>query len=163
MGHLDVYNDPEAVVPADWSAQAIVDRELVRLATTAHVAAMCVQKRRRLGIDATSEELSEDKKRGRRIEHLCRSMFRGWRTEVESTDMVGPKPGSKGWVEIQQTAATIDWDMYLDELYCELTERMRLVVTWCLRNDNKRMANRVVNRYLTELDRVSVILGRKGR
>jgi hypothetical protein len=58
--------------------------------------------RRRLGGDATSDELAIDKKRAKRLAHCWRTSLRAWGAQESSSDVLEQ--------EIRQRAATVHWE-----------------------------------------------------
>jgi hypothetical protein len=122
MAFLAELHDPELDVPSGITAARITTEEKERLTRMTAVASLAVAIPRRVGSDATPEELAIDKKRARRVKHALEQCLFAWE---ETKDVKLPENDV-----LRQEAATIVWESWWEEHQVYLESRVRLVVTW---------------------------------
>jgi hypothetical protein len=144
MSFLAPLHDPAMEVPEGTDAERITAEELERLARMVNVAMMAAEIPRRVGDEASAEELAIDKKRCRRVRHALTGCYKGWSG--------GNLPEEERSDELRQEAAQIDWMAWWGEHDTWLNNRTRLVVTWCFNNGgDERWAKSAVVKYQNEL------------
>ena len=116
--YLATWYDPALEPGQDLTAKAMREEEIVRLTKLLSVAQAAGTIARRLGADATDEELAIDKKRCRRIAHVAQKVLVSWGVEKpKTTDAI-------------REAAIVDWQRWWSEHRVWLDNRRRLVATW---------------------------------
>lgn len=158
VNFLDSFYDPKADYPDDWSIEDIVLEEIHRLVEFGYIAHRASERGRRLGGDATRAELSSDKKRSRRIAHVCRTAERAWQTEFKTSGVSVVPCSDERKRELNALAGRLDWAAEIHTRNIALVNRATLVVSWAKDWQIpvvKRFANRALNRYLSEIERMS--------
>jgi hypothetical protein len=122
VSYLAQWVDPTLEVNLRDTVKKIEKEEVDRLLHLFKLAAEAGQISRRLGSDATGEELSIDKKRCRRIAHVATQCIVAW-TDKENINLAG---GS----DVKQEAAVIDWPRWWDEHQVWILQRQRYIATW---------------------------------
>jgi hypothetical protein len=122
MSYGDEWFDPGMEVniadtPERISAQEC-DRLLVQARTTMYAAALP----RRLGPDATREELALDKRRAKRFMHALVQAYKSWGGDLTLINA----PTS----EERQNGAQVVWETLLEDQRAYLNTRLRYVATW---------------------------------
>jgi hypothetical protein len=96
---------------------------------------------RRLGGEATSEDLALDKKRCRRVAHAFIQSYKGW-DKRELHPILDD--------EIRQAGAQLDWTTFSAEHRVAISTRGIYVVTWALRSGQRRWAKKAATNFLNE-------------
>ena len=145
---LDRAYDPKLEV-GEHTRLALEQQEQRRLAELGLMATVAGSIPRRLGQDATSEELAADKKTARRVGYIalkCEKMWVKKKLKVDVTD------------EIRIAGAQIDWNSWW-QLHQEfLSVRIAYLSTWALRNHEVRWGNHAVTNLQSELKWLRMIL-----
>lgn len=118
MPFLTEYLDLAITVRADDSAEAIAAAEVERLQQLTAVFRAAAAHPRRLGGDATPEELAIDKKRAKRLAYAAEQSLKGW----------GAEPAEYG--EATKIAATIRFEQWWEEHERRIRARQRYIATW---------------------------------
>jgi hypothetical protein len=152
---LDEYYDETFELSAerlrDWSPNGEASQRCLWLARNAKITSLAEQIPRRLGGDATPQELSADKKNMRRSSYMLRTQSEIWLGVIP--EPVRPK---------------INWDEYTDSMRISAAQMIfhnwisgAIVDTQILRKEittrsvqtgNRKWANRVVNLLTKEID-----------
>jgi len=119
MAFLQQFIDPGLRVSKSDTPESLAQKEIERLQELHAIAIASMNIPRRLGGDATDEELANDKRCGRRVAHVAAQCLRAWGTE--------PKPISKN---ISRAAAQVRWSRWMAEHLLYLDQRMRYIATW---------------------------------
>jgi hypothetical protein len=119
MAFLQQFIDPSLRVTKADTPESLTGKEVERLQELHAIATASMAIPRRLGGDASDEELALDKKCGRRVAHVAEQCLKSWGTE--------PKPISKN---IGRAAAQVRWSRWMAEHLLYLDQRMRYVATW---------------------------------
>lgn len=140
------FYDSELRLPKIESREALESAEVERLARSLAVVLMTGSIPRRLGGDATSEELAIDKKRAKRVGHAINQSLKGWirKTPVLPLD-----------AKIRQEGAQLDWKIWHEAHVAEVANQLRLISTWAIQNDEERWAKSAVVRLENELNWIS--------
>lgn len=158
MSYSEEFFDEEARFPEHWQGRDIIAIEqFYRLSATVQAAEMSLNMSRRLGGDATREELAADKRSARRVAHYCRQFAGAWLTEVPDTAIPPVPKNHRMHKSIRKLASVVEWDAFADALESELLDQCRLIVSWAYENDDKKFANRAASRLLKEIDRMKEI------
>lgn len=120
MSYLDTYVDLALPIPAEERAITITEDEVERLTKLLAVARLAQSIPRRLGAEASAEQLAEDSRRGKRIAHVASQLLTSWGGDP------GVSPGDVG-----REAATVNWDRWWEEHQVWLVNRQRYLATWC--------------------------------
>lgn len=82
---------------------------------------------RRLGSDASPEELAMDKKRSRRVAHALRQSLLSWQKKIElQVDD-----------EIRRDGAQLNWDKWSTKFLTDLRLQMSCVATWAVAKEDE--------------------------
>lgn len=144
--------DPALEIPADTTTESIAKEEVERLARLTAVAATSVSIPRRLGADASPEELAIDKRRGRRVTHALAQCLGAW-----NGGPFGDLPETEA---IRQDAAIMLWDRWWEEHQVWLGNRLCFIATWAKKTENgdERWAKSAVVKLTNEQRWVSYAL-----
>lgn len=138
-GHLDL----KLTVRATDSAAAIQTQEIERLQQLVAVMTAAATHPRRLGGDATAEELALDKKRAKRVLYIAEKCLSMWGGEPAPFD------------EATRIAATLRWEDWWSEHERRIQQRQRYIATWCHRygdqNGDIKWTNQALTRLTSEL------------
>ena len=118
MSYLAQWYDHSMVISEDDTAESIERAEVQRLAKLLAIAAQVQATPRRLGSDATPEELALDKRRAKRISHVAGQLLTGWGGTSNSTG------------DISREAAQVEWRRWWNEHQVWLINRQRYIATW---------------------------------
>ena len=124
MTFLAEWYDPGLETDPAETVESVTTAEISRLARQASIVSIAMGMPRRLGGDASSEDLSLDKRRAKRISHVLMQCLDAWQGE---TDKPGPLPLDDG---IRMEAASIDWSEWCKSQQVWLRNRIRYIVTW---------------------------------
>ena len=142
--YLGRYFDSGIPLPRYDSREAIEEYETKRIARTLAVVVVAGSIPRRLGRDATDEELARDKQHARRIGHALQQSLRGWTNkpifEVVTLDD-----------KIRSEGATVEWDHLVESHMTIVRSRLRVVATWATRKDEQRWGRSAIVRLENEL------------
>lgn len=135
-GWLGRWVDTSLRIPADLDGERISAEEIERLLTDLSIVLYASQIPRRLGGDALSDELAEDKRRCRRVSWALRQSLRQWTPKVEL-----PNPVPEG---LRQAGAQLEWTVYREQHDAILTERTKRAATWAALNGEKKWGATIV-------------------
>ena len=121
---LGRYFDAEAVLPDGLTAESIAEEEIERISRRLAVVIAAGSHPRRLGGDASSDELALDKRRARRVAHALKQALFAW-TDGRWAEL----PDSE---ETRQEGSQIDWLLWGEAHDAEINERLRVVATWSM-------------------------------
>jgi len=123
VSFLTLYYDPALEVGREDTRASLIAAEAERLSRQYAVMMHATTIPRRLGPDASSEELAADKKRARRAAHVFEQCYLAWtkrKTVQKQKDEA-----------LLQEGATLIWDNWWGEHQLYLNRRVVYVVTWC--------------------------------
>ncbi len=135
-GWLGRWVDTSLRIPGDLDPERISAEEIERLLTDLAIVLYASQIPRRLGGDALSEELAEDKRRCRRVGWALRQSLRQWTPNVE---LPNPVPEY-----LRQAGAQLEWTVYGEQHSAVLTERTKRAATWAALNGEKKWGATIV-------------------
>ena len=134
---LQAYFDPRAN-PVDLPPEHIALRERTRLIQAGMLARCVWSMKRRLGQDATHEELANDKQISRRVEHC----------ELKYAQMWGDEPVNGE--DLRISAAQVRWEDWLAETLSGIGARRLRIATWAIRYGYEREGRQFVHRLCQE-------------
>lgn len=146
---LQRYFDPE-LKPRAASREELETAEVERISRALSVVLLAGSIPRRLGGDASSEDLALDKKRAKRSAHALNQAMRGWVKKAFSLDTPSQ--------EIRKEAAQIDWVQWREAHIIEVHNRLLLIATWGILNNEERWAKSAVVRLENELSWIGYAL-----
>lgn len=139
------YFDPELEVPK-LTIPELVSAQQDRLARELVISIHSGSIPRRLGGDASDQELAADKKRAKRVSWALKQSLAGWSKKF-------PKlPVDE---ELRVAGAQLVWQTWYEEFMTEVNEQARIVVTWSVQNDEQRWGRSAVVKFENELNWVS--------
>lgn len=137
-----------------WTATGQAEEEMDRLAYGINVAASAVAVPRRLGPDATPEELAADKKLAKGILHRLRELLRLWQ-DLATVDAAEAEPDEDAAAE----GARVDWEEWSEDWTADLIQRRGEVAASTV-EDEPELGNRLCHLYDRELHQISEVIER---
>lgn len=119
--YLAQWYDPDLSVPEAESVEAITRAEIERLVKLLAITVAVAAIPRRLGADASQQDLALDKRRAKRIGHVAGQLLSAWAGKAK----LPPPP------EVNREAAIVDWKAWWEEHRTWLLNRQRYIATWC--------------------------------
>jgi hypothetical protein len=98
---------------------------------------------RRIGAEATGEELAADKKRARRVRWALSQALDSWGGPVREKQ------------DVAKEAAQLDWNTWWGEQQVHLNNRIVYIATWGIKRNQERWAKSAVVKLNNELHWVS--------
>ena len=139
MSYLAQWYDPEMQI-RDGETKATIEKfERERLSKMVAVASAAQSVPRRLGADADSDELAEDKKRCRRVQHAAAQCLKDWGGAVNN---VG---------DVTREAAQVDWAKFGESQQVDLLNRLRYISTWAMNGGDAAFAKTACVRLNNEM------------
>lgn len=148
-GYLAAYYDPGLELPRGLTVATIVADECERISSALAIVLFASTIPRRLGGDASSDELAEDKKRCRRVAHALRQAYRGW-------DMRSPSLNDSE--DVRQAGAQLVWSDFGTRHLTRLNSRLVLSATFAIRAGEDRWGKSAVTNYRNERNWVEYAL-----
>lgn len=146
MSFLAEWYDPGLETDPNDTVDSITQAEVARLARQASVAGLALGMPRRLGGEATDEELALDKKRSKRVVHVLMQCLGSWKGNGAPE---GPLPMDDG---VRMDSAQVVWSDWCESQQTWLRNRIRYVVTWGRANGvDERIVKQMVTRLKNEL------------
>jgi hypothetical protein len=148
-GFLERYYDGGTDLREIANREALETRQIERLARAFSIVVGTASIPRRIGSDATSEELAIDKRRARRFAHALRAAISGWvkrMPEIPNND------------EIRRASAQMNWAAFLDDHVTTIQTELRYCATWAIKHDDQRWGRSAVVRLENELNWVTYAL-----
>lgn len=136
--HFDASLDLSAI----GSREDLEDRQIERLSRALATVVVSQTIPRRLGGDATDEELALDKKRARRMAWGIQQALRGW-TKRPPTPEVSD--------EIRRAGAQLNWKTWLESYLVDLNQQIRCVATWALTKGDESWGKSAIVKLENEL------------
>lgn len=143
-GVLAIWYDPKLATPVGGAgvARLIPVSEGIRLFELAGIAAWASLIPRRLGADATAQELAADKRMCRRIAHAADQLAKLWTT----VDVYNAHPKT---IDKKRAGAVVLWDTWWAQHLQYLNNRRTFIATFAIRSRFTREGNI----YVTRLDK----------
>jgi hypothetical protein len=142
--HFDAGLDVTGIRSREELEERQVDRLKLALATVLITSSIP----RRLGADATSEELALDKKRARRTAHALQKSLSAWtkRMELPMDD------------EIRAQGAQMNWTPWREAFLANLADQVRSVATWSVTHGEESWGKSAIVRLTNEQNWVTYAL-----
>lgn len=140
-GWVGRWVDPERPLDEDLSREAIEQAEVARLLNDLAIVLYASQMPRRLGGDASSMELAEDKRRCRRVGWALRQALRQWTERIELPEVTE---------HIRVSGAGLDWLVFEEKHMAVLTERTKRAATWAMRQGQRKWGASIVTKLENE-------------
>jgi hypothetical protein len=150
MAFLEQWFDAALAVDTALTGESFTQEEIERIQTAACRILVAIEIPRRLGGDATNDELALDKRRCRRALHVLRSGLLSW--SEKDDDKVKWRPLTD---EDKAEGASLLWDKWWEEQQGYLLERRAYIATWGLKKPDTAYAKPAVTRITTELNHMS--------
>lgn len=147
--YLARHFDPALEVPPAGSRAELEAAQIDRLRRSLSVIIICGSIPRRLGGDATPEELALDKKRARRVAHALNQSLKGWtkkKTELPADD------------QIRQEGAQIIWETWGEAHLADLGTHLRILATWAVTHGEEAWGKSAVVKLENEINWLSYAL-----
>lgn len=143
------FYDPELDVSPIESREELDRRQIERVSRALSVVIIAGMTPRRLGGDATDEELALDKKRARRAGHALGQSLKQWTKRKQNL------PNDDG---VRMEGAQINWESWAEAHISELQQQLRCVTTYALRSNEERWGKSAVVRLENELKWLQIAL-----
>lgn len=142
--------DVGLAIPDGLEKDALIGIEKVRIARALSVVLYASSIPRRLGGEASSEDLALDKRRCRRVAYALRQSYRGWDKEGEIAVAAEDS--------VKQEGAQLLWDDFGERHLTEIRSRGCLVVTWAVKSGDRRWGKTAATNFTNELRWLSYAL-----
>jgi hypothetical protein len=142
-GYLATYYDPQLPISVAATISEIEEAEIARIRRQAAVILVAISMPRRLGGEATDEDLALDKKRARRVLHVLKQCLNQWSKGHRLDDLIIND-------DIRREGAQLDWESWWDNHRSYLEMRLRYVATWSVQADQRRWGKTAVVRLNNE-------------
>jgi hypothetical protein len=140
VAFLQQYIDPGLKPTKADTPDSLAKKEAERLNELYTIATAAAAIPRRLGSDASDEELAADARTGRRVAHVAQQCLQAWGVEV--------KPVTRN---IAPHAAQVRWRHWLGEHLTYLDGRMRYIATWQYKTGgDEKWAKQALTRLINE-------------
>jgi len=134
-GFLELWYDAGLALPKGIDREKLISNEIERITHALIIVTVAGTIPRRLGGEATDEELAVDKKRAKRVGHVLRQSLASWTktdVELELTD------------RNKKDGAQLEWALFAVEHCTQVKSELRLVATWALQNEEARWGRSAV-------------------
>lgn len=133
--------DEKLKLPKDLTYEDVRADEVARLQELFSLGTLAAAHPRRLGGDASREELARDKRVSRRMAHVAVLCLRNW----------GEAPGEPD-PSLTPRAAQMDWDKWTEQRIAWLNTRVVYLVTWASRLEGaSKLVNQLEHRIAMEV------------
>ena len=141
-GYLEKHYDPNLRLPRNATRESLERRQVDRITRALAVISFASEIPRRLGADADSKELAEDKKRARRTAHALANALAPW---------VRDKIDLKDSDEIRREGAQLVWASFGEAHLNAVRGELRILSSWAVRSDELRWGRSAVVKLENEL------------
>lgn len=146
-GHfLERFYDPEFKLPRLPDKPAVTAREVKRLSDALALVFVVGSMKRRLGGEATREDLATDKKRAARVTHALRQSMISWIRKVPKIEVDEPT---------RLAGIQLDWTQFYSEHCNQLNTELRIVANWAIKHDEHRWGKSAIVNLENELRWIS--------
>lgn len=146
---LERFYDPALELPAVSGREELERREVERIGRALAVILIVGSMPRRLGAEATDDELALDRKRARRAGHALGQAMRGWSKKKEALPLDD---------KIRKAGAQLNWERWETEHVAEIQSELRCLATWAVKNTEQKWGRSVVVRLENEINWISYAL-----
>jgi hypothetical protein len=148
-GYLAQYYDTGLVLPEILDRQIISNQEIERLTRAVSIVTITRTVPRRLGGDASQEELALDKKRSRRMLHALMQSLSSWGSRNQKFPLDD---------EIRLIGVHLNWETFKPAHLVTIQNRMTYVATYSIRMEDTKWGRSAVMRLENEYKWVSYAL-----
>lgn len=141
--YLERWYDSGLTPPEVASREELERREVERLSGALAIVLMAGTIPRRLGGDATDEDLALDRKRAKRAGYALSQALKGWTKK---------KPDLPLDDKVRMAGAQLDWDRWLQEHNAALENELRCLATWAVIHNEQRWGRSAVVKLENELN-----------
>jgi hypothetical protein len=138
VSYLAAWYDPGLKIKDHDTIETIAKEERERLTKLLEVCKRSQTIPRRVGTDANSDELSADRRRAKRIQHVADQCLGAWGGPVTLTQ------------DVNREAAQVNWERWWEEHQVWLSNRTKYVATWGQLRGETRWAKSAVVRLNNE-------------
>jgi hypothetical protein len=139
---LSRFYDPALDISGIGSREELERRQLDRISRALSVAILAGTTPRRLGGDATDEELALDKKRARRAGHGLGQALKQWTKRKIDLPLDG---------DVRSEGAMLSWSTWKDRHLSALQYELRLVATWAVQKEEETWGKSAIVKLENEL------------
>jgi hypothetical protein len=148
--YLETFYDSGIVLPDYIDRRQITYHEVDRIERAFSIVVYAGSIPRRLGQEAEPDELALDKKRAKRVAHALIQSSRGWQTRGEPKMLTDEN--------IRLLGVHLNWEAFGPAHMTTVKERLRVVATYAIKQDDLRWGRSAVTRLENELKWVSYAL-----
>lgn len=145
---LNRYFDADLALPKT-NIEELIETQVIRLSRALVVTIHAGSIPRRLGGDATDQDLAIDRKRAKRSSWAVKQALAGWSKKM-------PKLPTDD--ELRVTGAQLIWPNWQEQYMASLLEQARIVATWSILNDEQRWGRSAVVKFDNEQNWISYAL-----
>jgi len=146
--YLEQWNDVSIPLDTDFNWDNYAQEQQHRLTRLACIFDHMVGFKRRMGADATREDLAIDQKMAKRMRSAAYQFAGQWGATDEEIDAYG----TEHYEALRREAAQVDWPKFIEEHRTYLQQNLRLVATTALRKGDIKIGNKLCNRLLNEVN-----------
>ena len=141
-GCIEAYYDDGIFLPDGISRETLESSEGERINRFLAIITVTGSVPRRLGGEATDQELSLDKKRSRRVCHVLRQTLLYWEQESEEIE-----PNE----DMRREGIQLEWLSFASDYVLKLDTSRRRIATWAIQNDEEAWGAAAIRRLEAEL------------
>lgn len=138
---LQQYFDPALEPPSAGNREELETREVDRIERELSIVLVASMMPRRLGGDATDDDLALDKRRAKRVSHALIKSRAGWTKK---------RFNALSDEEIRRLGAQLDWNKWLESHIWAIEHELRCLATWAVHHDELRWGRSAVVRLANE-------------
>lgn len=146
---LEQHFDPALKLPVVESREQLEEAERERLRRALAIVLIAGSIPRRLGGDATDEDLAIDRKRARRAAHTLSQSLKAWQKKRVQL------PDDR---DVRSVGAQLVWETFLEQHCAELKRRIALISTWAIHNGEERWGRSAIVKLTNELNWITYAL-----
>jgi hypothetical protein len=135
IGFVERYFDAGLEIPRNLSVDFIAERQTIRIVRALTVIIIAGATYRRLGDEASDEELTLDKKRAKRVGWALTQAHGGW-SKKDPKIQITP--------ELERDGTQLEYHYFIPEHMTQIMIELRLVATWAIRNKEERWGRSAV-------------------
>jgi len=139
---LEQYYDAGLELPSSLSVTSLVDRETTRISRALTLVIVAGAIPRRLGSEASDDELVLDKKRSKRVGWALTQAHSGWSKKQPKIQITS---------ELEQEGTQLEWIYFIPEQMTQVMSELRLIATWAIQNEENRWGRTAVVNLENEL------------
>jgi hypothetical protein len=154
MAFLDQFLDGALPTPGEWTPQQETEAATERLQREMTIVHCAMMMKRRLGGDASPQELSADKKIAKMVFNRLLTIYETWGGDKEGALDAVLAPGEEEKAE----GAQINWNEFWEAKKGFLKAQVRTMAGNAVANNDRKNGNRFANRYTNEYNSIGDVL-----